>query len=399
MRLTQDNILGEFMRAGELQKAGRFAESADLWREIATAAPQSAEARVNYGGVLLELGDFAGAERALREALALGPASPITRYHLARVLHLSHRWSEAEAAYQEALALAPADPRIRLGLGQLHLALGDYARGWPLYEARSEIASQNAARLGLPGEWMGEPLDGRRLLIWPEQGFGDQIQFARFAPVVAAMGAQVTLVAPPALTALFAAGFAGQGVEVVAQAPGLTLPTPELWTLALSIPGKLGTTLASIPARPYLAAPDQRRGKRAGFARKGAVGVVWRGRQTSGLAHRSLPSLDSLRPLAAAGAHLVDLSEPVGDFADTAAIVEQLDLVVTVDTAVAHLAGALGKPCWVLLPWFRCDWRWLEDRADSPWYPSLTLFRQPRHGDWDSVIEAVASAYRTQFGS
>jgi tetratricopeptide (TPR) repeat protein len=397
MRLTQDNIHAEFMRAGALQQAGRLAEAAELWGEIVAAAPQSPEARANYGGTLAELGAFGPAEAELRQAVAMKPEAAWAHYHLGRLLQLTRRWAEAEAAYGVALGLAPRDPKTRLALGQLYLTLGDYARGWPLYEARIEVPSQNAPALTLPNPWRGEPLAGKRLLIWPEQGFGDQIQFARFAPVLQAMGAEVTLAAPPELIALFA----GLGVTVVEQTPRPgALPPPDHWTLLLSIPGHLGTTLETLPPAPHLAAPADRRARWAGHAPKGSVGVAWRGRASHGNdAHRSLPSRTALDPLAAAGAKLIDLTEPIGDFADLAAVLEQLDLVVTVDTALAHLAGALGKPCWVLLPWFRTDWRWLADRGDSPWYPSVRLFRQPSFGDWETPIQAVTAAYGAQFGS
>ncbi|MDB5477215.1 MAG: repeat protein [Phenylobacterium sp.] len=396
MRLTQDNIQAEFMRAGGLQQAGRVAEAAALWAEIVAASPGSPEARANLGGALVELGRFAEAQAELRRAVAMAPDAAWAHAGLGRLHLLTHSWAAAEAAYAAALALAPDDPKIRLALGQLCLMLGDYARGWPLYEARSEAPSQNAPRLNLPNEWRGEPLAGKRLLIWPEQGYGDQLQFARFAPVLQAAGAAVTLVAPPELTALFA----GLGVEVMEQQAGpMTLPTPDYWSLLLSIPGRLGTTLETIPAAPYLTVPQDRRARWAGHAPPGAVGVVWRGRATAGNTHRSLASLAALAPLAAAGATLVDLSEPLGDFADLAAVIDQLDLLVTVDTAAAHLAGALGKPCWVLLPWFRSDWRWLAGRDDSPWYPSVRLFRQPAFGDWDGAISALAAAYAAQFRS
>ncbi|THD77003.1 MAG: tetratricopeptide repeat protein [Phenylobacterium sp.] len=396
MRLTQDNLLAEFMRAGELQTAGRLAEAAALWAEVARAAPQSAEAHANHAATLLELGAFEAAEREVRQAVALVPEAAWAHYHLGRFFHMTRRWAEAEAAYLQALRLEPRDPKVRLALGYLHLGLGDYARAWPFYEARSQVAGQNAERLALPGEWLGEALAGRRLLIWPEQGFGDQIQFARFAPVLRDLGAEVTLVAPPNLTPLFA----GLGVGLLDQWMDLVLPPTDAWSLLLSIPGRLGTTLETLPSAPYLAAPADRRAQWRGFAPKGGVGVVWRGRPTHGAdRHRSLPSKDLLKPLAEAGANLIDLTQAEGDFADLAAMVEQLDLVVTVDTAIGHLAGALGKPCWLLLPWFRTDWRWLQDREDSPWYPQHRLFRQPTFGDWASPIAAVAEAWRAQFGS
>jgi hypothetical protein len=396
MRPTQDNLLAEFHRARDLQTAGQMSEAAALCREIVAAAPQSAEARVNLGGVLLELGEAGAAEAEMRAAVRLRPDAAFARYNLGRVLHLVGRWEEAEAEYRAALALAPADPKPRLGLGQLYLALADYARGWPLYEARSEIPSQNAPKLALPNEWAGEPIAGKRLLLWPEQGYGDQIQFARFAPVLKAMGAAVTLVAPAELSALFAT----LGVEVLTQVAGpMSVPTPDHWSLVMSVPHRLGTTLQTLPAAPYLAVPAERRAKWAGYAGERAVGVVWRGRQTPGAAHRSLPGMAALKPLADAGARLIDLSEPLGDFADLAAVIDQLELLVTIDTAAAHLAGALGKPCYVLLPGFRADWRWLQDRADSPWYPSLKLFRQALFGPWAPVVEAAADAYVAQFGS
>jgi hypothetical protein len=175
----------------------------------------------------------------------------------------------------------------------------------------------------------------------------------------------------------------------------LVLPPTDLWTLLLSIPGRLGTTLQDLPPAPYLKVGEARRARWAGHAPKGAVGIAWRGRATNGAdRHRSLPSKELLAPLAAAGAPLLDLGDVEGDFADLAAVIEQLDLVVSVDTATAHLAGALGKPCWVLLPWFRTDWRWLDGRDDSPWYPSVRLFRQPAFGDWAGAIEALVAAYR-----
>jgi tetratricopeptide (TPR) repeat protein len=397
MRLTNDNIQAEFMRAGALQQAGAWVEAAALWAEIVAAAPASPQARANLGGALLELGRFEAAEAALRRAVAMEPAAAWAHYNLGRLYLLTHRWDAAAAAYEAALALAPSDAKTRLGLAHVHLMRGDYARGWPLYEARSEIASQNAPRLNLPNEWRGEPVAGKRLLIWPEQGFGDQIQFARFAPALQAMGAEVTLVAPPELTALFAS----LGVAVVEQQAGpMTLPTPDYWSLLLSVPGRLGTTLETLPAAPYLAVPDDRRARWADHAPKGAVGVVWRGRASHGNdAHRSLTSLAALELLADAGARLFDLSDPIGDFADLAAVIDQLDLLVTVDTAAAHLAGALGKPCWVLLPWFRGDWRWLAQGETSPWYPSIRLFRQPAFGDWEGAISALAAAYAAQFRS
>ena len=396
MAITQANIHDEFMRAGRLQQAGAIAEAIALWRQITAAAPQSAEAHGNLAGALVERGDLQSAEAEARQALALRPEAAWAHHQLGRVLHQARRFEPAAAAYEAALALDPNDAKSRLALGHLRLQLGDLAAGWPLYEARTELADQNARPLPWPNAWRGEPLAGRRLLIWPEQGFGDQIQFARFAPVLQAIGAEVTLAAPPELTALFA----GLGVRVVSQAEPPRRDDYDFWTLLLSIPGRLRTTLGTLPAEPYLAAPAGRRERWAGYALPGTVGLAWRGRPTHpNEAQRSLPAPERLLAgLEAAGARVIDLTYPLGDFADLAAVVEQLDLVVSVDTALAHLAGALGKRGFVLLPWLRTDWRWLEGRADSPWYPSLRLFRQPRPGDWEPVIAEVCAAYRAEFG-
>jgi hypothetical protein len=343
----------------------------------------------NLGISLLELGRFDEAEAGVRRAVAMKPGAPWAHQQLGKLLTYTGRWREAVAAFQQRLALDPANTAAKLALAYAYLALGDYERGGPLYESRMDVAGQGAERLPMPNQWMGEPVAGKSLLIWPEQGFGDQIQFVRYALALKAAGAEVVLVCPPELQALFAE----LPVKVLAGAQTLTLDEPDYWTLALSAPGRLGVTLPDVTGAAYLRAPADRRAKWAGHAPPGSIGVAWRGRSTHpNDGHRSLPAFEALDPLRRAGANLVDLTEPVGDFADLAAIIEQLDLVVTVDTAVGHLAGALGKPCWILLPWFRQDWRWLQDRTDCPWYDSVRLFRQTAPGDWGPVLESVAQA-------
>ncbi|HEY8003252.1 MAG TPA: tetratricopeptide repeat-containing glycosyltransferase family protein [Phenylobacterium sp.] len=389
MRLTNETIMAAFQAASALQAQGRFAEAAPRWREIVEAAPGSAEAWRNFADVLTALNDFAAAESAYRRAHAGRPDAMWAQWGLAGFLHKTGRWREAEPLYAQALAAAPDNPHLRLAYGHLRLGLGDFAGGWPLFEARKGLPGQGADPPPLRSEWQGEPVTGRRLLVWPEQGFGDQIQFVRYALALKAQGAEVTLVCPPELHALFAE----LPLKVAAGAQSLTIDQPDYWTLALSAPHRLGVNLKDVTGAAYLRAPAGRRAKWAGHADKGAVGVAWRGRGTHpNDAHRSLPSFEALRPLREAGAVLVDLTEPLGDFADLAAVIEQLDLVVSVDTAVAHLAGALGKPCWILLPWFRQDWRWFQEREDSPWYDGVRLFRQTIAGDWTPVVERVAQA-------
>jgi tetratricopeptide (TPR) repeat protein len=389
MELTQENIVAAFNEAAALQQRGELLASAELWREIVAAAPTSAEAWHNFGNVALALERFIDAVKAHRRAANLRPDAVWATSGLAGMLHKLGRWREAEPVYAHTLALAPDNPVVRVDYGHLLLGLGDLARGWPLYESRVDVASHGAERLELPNEWQGEPIAGKRLVIWPEQGFGDQIQFARYALTLKAAGAEVVLVCPPELQPLFAE----LPVKVVAGAQSLTLDEPDYWSLALSAPGRLGIALADLTGAAYLRAPAHHRAKWAGHVASGSIGVAWRGRSTHpNDRHRSLPSLEAFDPLRETGANLVDLTEPMGDFADLAAIIEQLDLVVTVDTAVGHLAGALGKPCWILLPWFRQDWRWLQDRTDSPWYDSVRLFRQTAPGDWGPVLASISDA-------
>ncbi|WP_372786117.1 tetratricopeptide repeat protein [Phenylobacterium sp.] len=390
MRLTNDNILAAFHEAASLQVAGDLTAAADLWRQIVAAAPTSAEAWRNFADVLTRLEQFTDAEAAYRQAFTRRPDAAWSQWGLAGFLHKTGRWREAEPLYAQALAATPNDPQLRLAYAHLLLGLGDFDAGWPLYESRKGLAGQGADPPPMRDEWIGEPVAGRSFLIWPEQGFGDQIQFVRYALALRDQEAKVVLVCPPELHALFSE----LPVKVVAGAESLTLDVPDYWAMTCSIPGRFGVTLDDLSGAPYLKAPADRRAKWAGHAPPGAVGVAWRGRTSHpNDSHRSLPTAEALQPLRDAGAHLVDLTEPVGDFADLAAIIEQLDLVVTVDTAVAHLAGALGKPCWVMLPWFRQDWRWLHGRDDSPWYDSVRLFRQTAPGDWAPVVSEIAAAF------
>lgn len=281
-------------------------------------------------------------------------------------------FAAAETAYQGALALMPGNPPVASALGMIRLMQGRYAEGWPLYEGRKAIEKTHVDGAGIP-EWEGQKLKGRSLLIWPEQGLGDEIQLARYVPALRKSG-DVTLVCSPSLARLF-----GQlGVRIVPLADGLHLPRANFYVRNFSLPYRMGTTLYTIPRAPYLKAPSD--------PKTGGVGFVWRGDPTHpNDANRSLPSPEVLAPLREV-AELIDLQQPRGDFLDTAARIQALDLVITVDTSMAHLAGALGVPCWVMLPARGLDWRWMQGRSDSPWYPSLRLYRQTTPGDWSDVV-------------
>jgi hypothetical protein len=227
-------------------------------------------------------------------------------------------------------------------------------------------------------EWQGEPLEGKHILLFPEQGLGDQIQFARFAPYLAARGADVTLFC----SALLERCFRSLGVRVIAASGQVEFPDPNYWAFSIDVPARLGLDLNDIPTGPYLAGKAKKVGQ--------GIGVVRQGNPAhANDANRSLP--ENVRmPFAARS--LAPEDTGASDMQETADLIAELDLVVSVDTSVAHLAGAMGKRTFVMLPAVACDWRWMSHRIDSPWYPTITLFRQRVPGDWDEVVSRIAAA-------
>lgn len=364
----------------------RWPAAAEAYRAVLALDPADLDALIGLGEACAALDQFDDAETALAVAARQAPDDGRPWRLLAGLHGNLGRWREAEQAADRALALDPADLRTRTALGRFKLSQGDFAAGWPLYEARLGPPSQAAS--GGPVRWRGEDLAGRSILLVGEQGFGDQIQFVRFALVLRDMGADVTVLCVPLLLSLFD----GLGVKVAPLMPGVPFPSADFWAPMMSVPLRLGIDERSIPAAPYLRAPDQARARWAGRVSADGVGVVWHGSRTNLLdRHRSLPSPDILAPVKADGANVYDLQKTDGDFADAAARIEQLSLVITVDTALAHLAGALGKPVWIMLPRHFVDFRWMEDRADSPWYPSMRVFRQRDLGDWGPVVSEMVA--------
>lgn len=308
-----------------------------------------------------------------------------------------------------ALALDPDLHEARFNRALASLKRGDYRNGLADYEARRHFKTFPESRSQAP-EWRGEMLPGKTLLLRAEQGFGDTLQFARFAPVIAANGGQVILAVQPSLLRLLQ-GMPGVTavISAVDQPPAHDLVAP-----LLSIPYRLGIELATLPnATPYIVPPKAM--MLGGAKRDFKIGIAWAGSAANRINHRRSCPLEALAPIAALtgvelyglqvgpeaaqladipfGARVTDLSARLTDFHDTAAAIMALDLVLTIDTSVAHLAGALGRPVWVMLS-KGGDWRYLEGRADSPWYPTMRLFRQPEAGDWASVVEAVGAALR-----
>jgi len=349
---------------------------------------RSPQALLAAARAALATGRQAEAERCCRRVLEHGEVAEA--YHLLAGVQAGRgEVAEAEASYRRVLELAPGAGATRRALAVLLLSLGRYEEGFALFEARHELPQMGKPDLPFP-EWRGEPVTGRRLLIWPEQGFGDQIMFARFAAVLKGQGADVVVLCRPGLVRLFEASL---GVEVLAAAGAVEFPDPDLWVMTGSLAARLGVTPQTIPAKPYLRATGRGPDLGAGFK----VGFMARGNpEHENDANRSLPAGAAAR-LAGLPAHMIDLDPAATgarDFADTAAILDRLHLVICVDTAVAHLAGAMGKPCWVLLPAEGVDWRWMRERTDSPWYPTLRLYRQRTAGDWEAVLDRVDADLR-----
>lgn len=398
-------------RGNALWGLQRPAEALASYEAALARKPDYADAHNNRGLALLELNRPDEALTSLERALALKPDYTDALINRGNALRDLNRSREAIESYDTALALKPdlADGHWNKALEQL--LLGDFAQGFANYEWRWRRADAVPRGFTQP-QWRGEDLRGRTILLHAEQGFGDTLQFVRYVPMVAAKGGNVILEGPDGLLPLLA-GIEGVAARVSRGAP---LPPFDLHCPLMSLPLAFGTTLATVPAAvPYLRVPAARAEQwRGRLPRRGVprVGLVWSGRPTHRNDHNRSIALARLEPvLARPGVQFISLQreirdadrpalakfptvlrleEELADFADTAAVVDALDLTIAVDTAVAHVAGALGKPVWVLLPSIP-DWRWMLHRDDSPWYPSARLFRQKRIGDWDGAIARLAA--------
>lgn len=383
--------------------------------EMATRAlaldPRHVDVLCNRGAALRNLGRYEEALADYDSALAVDPMHGAAHNNRGVALAALNRYEEAQAAYAHALAIDPRDDRARFNRGLARLVAGDLRAGLPDFEARwTGSDTQAGTRPMHAPQWSGrESLAGKTILLHAEQGLGDSIQFARYVPQVAERGATVILETHGGLGPLLAQlpGVA----RVIAR--GDPQPAHDFHCPLMSLALAFGTTLDTIPnAVPYLRAPEahlERWRSRLGPRERPRVGLAWSGstalrndrNRTLALAQlapiRELPfaffSLQKeVRPGDAAalvtGPPIASFAGELADFRDTAALVELMDLVISVDTALAHLAGALAKPVWVLLPWSP-DWRWLLDRDDSPWYPTARLWRQAAPGDWSGVIDRI----------
>jgi tetratricopeptide (TPR) repeat protein len=416
--LKPDYAQAHYNLGNSLYELDRVTESIACNKRAIALKPDYAKAHNNLGDCLCVLGRDKEAIPHFEKAFRLDPTYAHAHYNLGKALQSLNLHRESLARYEQALALDPGLPEAHWNEGLARLVLGDFRAGWKKFEWRW-LTKLRRREFPQP-LWLGEEnLAGKTILLHAEQGFGDTLQFCRYAPLIRERGAEVILEVPPELAQLLRDSLAGPGLAVVARGAG-DLPPFDVQCPLMSLPLACGTELETIPSRvPYLTADPARCAQWAAWLEDSApagprVGFVWAGNprkhdphdqrtdakrsiplatlgpffEIGGIAFISLQKGEAAAQLTRAGLQILDPSTELHSFADTAALVANLDLVVTVDTSVAHLAGGLGKPVWMLLG-FDGGWRWLLDREDSPWYPTMRVFRQPAPHAWQPVIECV----------
>jgi tetratricopeptide (TPR) repeat protein len=419
LSLQPNLVQALFGRGVVLQAMKRHSEAIDSYDKALLLRPDLAEALHNRGFALQALGRYQEAIGCYDQALSIRADYADAYNNRGRALQAIGDHAQALHSYDKALALQRDHADARLNKGLLLLLLGELEEGWALYEWRWKASDAPPHREFVKPLWLGEaPIAGKRLLLHAEQGLGDTIQLCRYAKVLSSVGADVILEVPRELRRLL------QHIEGASEvvATGQHPPEYDLHCPLLSVPLACKTTLRNVPNDvPYLKIDEPQLAKWSatlGATTRCRIGVAWSG----STAHRN----DSNRSIALAEfsrlfslpaeficlqnhtrdadrAELAKLSalryfeKAIEDFSDTAALIALCDLVICVDTAVAHLAGALAKPLWLLLP-FAPDWRWMTNRDDSPWYPTARLFRQPKLADWDSVLESVERELEARLG-
>jgi FKBP-type peptidyl-prolyl cis-trans isomerase 2/lipoprotein NlpI len=406
---------GAFYNLGVVfQKLGQI-DKAIVYYEIAIGLTQNLiEAHHNLGIAYKDKGQFDEAIICFQRVLQLQPDHANAYYNLGNTLVAKGQFTEAMQCYRKAVEINPGHADAHWSIGLIHLRLGHFDDGWKAYEKRWELKDVMVKPRFEQPEWDDQRIDGLTILLYAEQGLGDTIQFVRYVPFVAERGAKVIVECQKELVSLLT-NTAGVS-QVVAK--GEQYPDFDIHYPLLSLPLRFGTTAGTIPSKiPYIntnpALVQKWRSKIGSDNSPVKVGLVWAGNPKLKFGHSRSCSLGAFAPLAdrddvsfyslqvgdasgqakdaPAGMQLVDYTGEIKDFADTAAFIQNLDLIISVDTAAAHLAGALGKPVWTLLP-FVADWRWMLEREDSPWYPTMRLFRQPAPADWESVIVRVKEA-------
>ncbi len=419
--IDNSNVQARMILGTTLGLRGRLDEADAVFREVLVIDPECVNAHHNLGVSMEDRGrqapppeNMAYLTEALAHYSAVVSVQPV---HLDALMGVASIYSallreeEATEKYEQILQIAPDHAPARMSFGILKLRAGDFAPGWALMESRWNLGGDWVRLKSDMPDWHGQAnLDGKTIVLYNEQGFGDGLQFIRYAGLLAERGARVLVKTQSALKQLFASC---PGVAGVFE--GDTIPAHDFHCSLLSLPGIFGTTVETIPAAtsPYLhAAPERIEYWRQKFGTESTlrVGLVWAGDpRLQGDKMRSV-QFDRLQPLLGVPAatfyslqlgqaatqakndtRVIDFTSELTDFQETAALAEHLDLTICVDTSCVHLLGAIGKPVWVLNRFNSC-WRWMLGRSDSPWYPTARIFRQPQLGDWDSVISEVVQA-------
>ncbi len=411
LSLNPRSVTVHYNVAELLGRQGDRAGAEACYRQAIALDPACVPAYANLAELLNRQGQTLAAIACCRQILALDPHSAQAHRQLGIALSYQGDLAAAQMCYEQALAIDPADAETHFCLAELLLQQGQLQAGWVEFEWRRQMPELAPQSFPQP-LWDGSDFAGRTLLIHAEYGFGDTLQFIRYAPLAAQLGGRVVVQCPPALVRLLRS--LPQIAQVISQSD--RLPAFDLHIPLLSLPHLFGTTLDTIPNQvPYLipCPADASALPISAPSKSFKVGIAWAGNPNypadfsrsctlatflpllhlSGITFYSLQKGDKRAELSQLldPHQVIDLDQQLQDFADTAAIMEQLDLIITTDTAVAHLAGALNRPAWVLLATMP-DWRWLRRRRDSPWYPSMTLFRQSSAGDWAGVMAQVGAA-------
>jgi len=409
IRLKPDFAKAHYNLGVVLRNRGQFEEAIAASRQAIRLEPDLAEAHTNLGNALRDLGQLDQAIAAYRQAIRLKPDYAEAHNNLGSVLHDTGQFDEALATGRRAIELKADFVQAHWNYAWLLLTLGEFEEGWKEFEWRLRMSQwTQLGRDFSQTRWTGQDARGKTILLISDARFGDAMHLIRYAPLVAERGATVLLECQAELAPLLSRVRGISSVFV----RGERLPSFDWQTPLLSLPLVFGTTMQTIPADvPYLSAPPQRIeqwAKRLAGDSSFKVGLVWAG--IDGQNARSC-SLATFAPLAAVpgvrfyglqkgpeanqpvpqGLRLIQMGDELADFADTAGLVSNLDLVISVDTSVVHLAGGMGRPVWTLVP-FNPGFQWLRDRTNSPWYPTMRLFRQPSRRDWDSVITHVVDA-------
>ena len=439
-----------YQRALTLHHAGKLADAEGLYKTLLDYFPQKVEILTTLGITLLQQGRSEAGFQQLKKSLSINPNQPAALYNMAVELQKLTRLEEALACYNQTLKLNPKDINALINRGNTlkdlkqyqeaiasfesaltiqpnipsahwnkaltHILLGEYEQGWKEYEWGWQCGERGTPRKYSQPTWLGEePIAGKTILIHPEQGFGDLIQFSRYVPMLEKLGANVILEAPASLVELMES----LSPTVTVIKAGETLPAFDVVCPVMSLPLALNTTLQTIPANlPYLSVSDAKKQywqARLGQKTKPRIGIVWSGSMTNPIdnnlcARRNIP-LEQLKPLfelkldfhvlqkdirpedqpiLESLTHVNCHQDELRDFADTAALIQEMDVVISVCTSVAHLSGALGHKTWVLLP-YSADYRWMLNVKDSPWYPNIELIRSEKIGDWADVTDKTAN--------